>query len=551
MRSFLLVITIFFCVCSPVQSEGLTPTSPEVQASVNRAITYLNAHGKSETRVGGKALIGLALTKSGADNNHPLIIDAVDAIRKRLAEDTIKFSYPIYDIGISAMFLAELDPSEYSPELRKLADLIAFTQQRPAGTEGGGWGYLTSNRPNHYGGGDMSMTQYAIMGSWTIYRNGGQISEKMIQSSAKWLLYVQTEDGSYAYTSTITPEGRITRDSVRASTTAAGMATVYVMRDLLGLNPKTSSGQERVFTPPDAFRLVENEDNGLVGGKKTIKTTIPRSAFTLVQERGDNRVDQNLRPIAWNMNYLYYYLYALERYYSFKEIADNRFEASPEWYNLIADFLLEKQKADGSWRGLGCGDTVDTSYGVLVLLRSTKQSIGKGPPRLEGGNMQGGRGLPKTTDQLVVKDGQIISLTEMGSADSLMERLDKLGELDDQTLSRLSQASNYELGIALSRNSAQIRKLIGSGTPEMRRATVEMLGKNGDVRQTPALIYALTDPDPDVAAAAQTALLSLSRNPNGKKLPDSKAKDYEKVRGECVEFWKNWYKKIDSSAVFD
>ncbi len=548
MRSLIFCLFILLVSLHGAHGAGLTPDSPEVLASVARGVGYLNAQGASEIRAGGKALIGLALIKAGAEPDHPLIQAAVEEIRKKLTSEKISFGNPIYDIGISAMFLAELDPTLYAEELRYLSEALKFTQQRP-----GGWGYLSGGNPDHNRGGDMSMTQYAVMGAWSIHRNGGEISEPMMLAVGKWLLFVQGEDGGYAYTSHINANGQVRQEGVRPSTTAAGMASVYVLRDLYEMNDSKTSrpGSNDDFVPPKAFRKIRKERVTFGSNMREIRESLPRADFQRVQDRGNKWLAGKFQDsLDKKTQYFCYYLYAMERYCSFREMAENIRDPSPAWYNQIAEYLMKIQDANGGWSSCGIGTGVDTAYAILVLRRSTKQSLAKGPTTYDGGNMQGGRGLPRSTDQLEVRDGQVVSLTELKSVNKLLEGLDDLADWDEETARRLDEVSQTEVDELLTRNKSKAIQVLESGSPQTRLAAVDVLRKSGDVRFAPALIFALSDPDPTIAAAAQSALLTVSRNIHIEALPDSSDKDYEARRETLIEQWKKWYKGIDPDADF-
>ncbi|MCL2304531.1 MAG: HEAT repeat domain-containing protein [Planctomycetaceae bacterium] len=548
MRHWCLFAIIVFLVgeASPIYGAGLTPNSPEVLASVAKGVAYLNANGAQEHRTGGKALIGLALLKAGEDADHPLIQAAVAEIRKKMTPEKISFQYPIYEIGISAMFLSELDPVLYQNELRYLAEALRFTQQRF-----GGWGYLSSDGTlSPDGGGDMSMTQYAVMGAWSIHRSGGKISGPMMTAVGKWLFYVQADDGAYAYTSRIDANGQVSRDNtMRPSTTAAGMASVYVLRDLFGMNSYQEGSQPKEsgeFVPPKAFQKIYEEESTTSGVNiREARKSLPLTSFKRVQDRGNNWLREKFQiSLDKNTEYFCYYLYAMERYCSFREFAENVRDPSPVWYNQIAEYLMKLQDMNGSWANCGLDPQVDTAYAILVLRRSTKQTLDKGPATFDGGNMQGGRGLPRSTDFLEVRDGQVISLTEVKSIDSLLEGLDDLAEWDEEMEQRLANVTQTEVSEILSQNKEKIIQLLQTGSPEMRLTAVDVLRKSGDVRFAPALIYALSDPDPTVAAAAQTALGTISRNLKNEPLPPSQDKEYEAKRQKIIDQWKKWYSSL-------
>ncbi len=548
MRSLQVCLLVFLWSPCWIYGAGLTPDSPEVLASVAKGVAYLKNAGGQENRAGGKALIGLALIKAGVETDHPLILAAVEAIRKNMTSDKISFQYPIYDIGISSMFLSELDPTLYANELRYLSDALKYTQQQP-----GGWGYLSNGHPDNSRGGDMSMTQYAVMGAWSIHRNGGEISEPMMLAAGKWLLFAQAEDGGFAYTTRINANGQVTRDTTRPSTTAAGMASVYVLRDLYDMNDSKTSrpGSNDDFVPPKAFRKIRKEQTAFGTNMREFRESMPRSDFQRVQDRGNKWLAGKFQnSLDRKTQYFCYFLYAMERYCSFREMAENVRDPSPTWYNQIAEYLMKIQDSNGGWSSCGIGVPVDTAYAILVLRRSTKQSLAKGPTTYDGGNMQGGRGLPRSTDQLEVRDGQVVSLTELKSVSKLLEGLDDLADWDEETTQRLAEVSQTEVDELLTKNKTKAIQVLKTGSPQTRLAAVDVLRKSGDVRFVPALIFALSDPDPTVAAAAQSALLTVSRNIHIEALPDSSEKDYEIQRKARIEQWKKWYKEIDPEADF-
>ncbi|MGL6225579.1 MAG: HEAT repeat domain-containing protein [Thermoguttaceae bacterium] len=536
---FLLLLFVFGLISDVSAQERLTPESPQVKEAISRAIAYLDAKGLDERRTGGLALMGLALLKAGAPTNHPVIRRATEAILSRLVENPAqnpsvalnKFDYPIYSIGMSAMFLSELDAEKYSREIDQLAVCIQLSQQLS-----GGWGYLNGGTVAQGRGGDMSMTQYSILGAWMIAQSGGDVSSSMMINVGKWLLAVQDSNGGYAYTSQIGARGEVQRDAIRLSTTAAGMSSVYVLRDYYGLtNVKIPLGGEGFEIPP-VFRRVRPPDVEELQ-RATIKTDFTERAFKEVLERGNEYLEKGFVELDPKMNHFYYYLYAMERYFSFKEIADRKIARAPEWYDKMAKCLIENQSAQGSW-DRGCGSNVDTAYGILVLCRSTRQTLSRG---MDGGNMRGGQGLPDSTDELSIQDGQVVSVTDPAQVEELMDRLDLMNDLDQQSAEKLAHIPQAEIEKILRRNSQPVAKLVRSRYPELRQIAAQTLGASGSVDNVPTLLILLNDVVPDVAVAAQNALCLLTRHPRGKPLPEPGSIGFESARAAQHEFWRNWY----------
>ena len=87
----------------------------------------------------------------------------------------------------------------------------------------------------------------------------------------------------------------------------------------------------------------------------------------------------------------------------------------------------------------------------------------------------------------------------------------------------------------------ELRQVIRSGATKARLAAVKALGQSRDAQYVPLLIYALTDPDPQVAVAADGALRFMSRKLDGEtmKIPPDKS-----ARDRAVSRWKSWYAQV-------
>ncbi len=538
-----LVFLLLLASSAAYAAEGLTPKSPEIVRAVERASAYLKANGQSEQRLGGKALIALALYKAGADVNEPFIQGTISEIQKAITSDgTVNISDHIYTAGLIILFLSEIDQERYRRELTAVGKYLVKNQRAD-----GAWTYLTSGTADAYPSGDMSMTQYAVMALWTLYQLGYEIPGECIDRISYWLLSVQTPEGAYAYQTTVSDGFKhVSWNGPKLSMSAAGMASVYVCRDLVGFN----GSNRKVDEIHEAFKEKSDDfDSSPLG---SYRITVRKEQFNGVQMKGNAWMERNFTPVTLSTDYFFYYLYALERYAAFKELAENKFLESPPWYNKPAALLLEKQASDGSWAG-NIGRPIDTAYAVLFLCRSTRRSFEKWkqPNIFDGGNMLGGRGLPKSTDEIKVEDGKVISLSEMQSSERLMDRLGDLKDVDEDSLARLAELPAEDIEILLQKNKTKIKKMVGHEKAEQRLAAVQMLGKSGDLSMVPALIYALTDPDPAIAEAAQTSLLRLARNSKRIHLPKPNDPQFERQLSKIIDRWKEWYRTIDPDAVFE
>jgi len=540
----LAVVFIVLLGLPTLGAEGLTPKSPAVLQSVDRAVEFLKRNGAGERRLGGRALVAFALCKAGVgQDGEPIIQGVIADIQKTVAEDeSVTITEPIYTAGIVILFLAEIDPDRYRRELVAMGQFLQVNQRKD-----GSWTYLTSGTADAYPTGDMSMTQYGAMGFWTLNQIGIDVSGEAVDRLTHFLMAAQNPEGGYAYQTKISPDSKVNWSRVSLSMTGAGMAGVYVCRDLCGFN-----GQN--FKSGDIHEAFSERPDGS-SSLRDYRLTVRKEEFSAVQTKGNAWMERHFDPVDPSMDFFYYYLYALERYGAFKELAENKPLESPPWYNKTATVLLEKQAADGSWKSSRneTGACVDTAYAVLFLLRSTMRSFEKWkePNFFGGGNLRGGRGLPKSTDDVKVEDGSVVSLSEMGNAEQLLERLENIQNTDEEALRRLAELPVDDIESLLKRNRTKIRKMVGHEVSAQRFAAVTLLGKSGDVSNGPALIYALTDPDHDVAEAAQRALLRLTRQLRPEPLPRPNEPNFELQRDAILQRWKDWYRTIDPDAIFE
>jgi hypothetical protein len=241
----------------------------------------------------------------------------------------------------------------------------------------------------------------------------------------------------------------------------------------------------------------------------------------------------------------YYYLYAFERYQSFRELVTGDEDAEPKWYNDGVEFLKARQSAAGTW-DIDGGPVVDTCFAILFLTRGTKKSIQKA--EAYNGRLRGGRGLPtNTADVAIGADGQIVKTPFQGKAESLLAILEAGGndELD---------LTSQEIAIQLSRDPSErerqlirLRRLVAADDYAVRIAAVKALHSTRDLDNVPSLIFALGDPDPRVVRKARDSLRLLSRKITGFGLSDQPS---EGAKLDAISRWKDWYLTIRPDAQF-
>jgi hypothetical protein len=519
----------------------LTPDSPEVQKAVKRAIEFLASDEGKYERLGGKALIGIAFLKSGSPATHPRIDEAVRGIQERLSSGSTSSNYaadgdgegsskgslwPIYDLGLSIIFLVTLDSAKYAAEIESLLSILRNTQKPH-----GGWGYPDKET------GDTSMTQYAVLSSWEAAQAGFRVPREMIEGVADWLLRTQDPSGGFGYQG-IPSDGntRIKQGRMRHSLVAAGLGSVYVCANLLGFSEKIDQSSDL----PKSVREVKARSENVGPGSR-----IDAKRIRTAQMDGNAwmRTNFEIDPPQWT----YYYLYGLERYRSFRESAEG--EKDQGWYHEGVRFLIRNQRPDGSWSSnKEKMNPIDTAFGTLFLLRSTKKSI-EHAKYFRASVMVSGRGMPEDMTRVKLAGGRVIPHPTSEQAAAI---LDQAADRDHpehvRALEILGSLPAEEAKSLVDKHRDRVREMATGGvSPEVRRAAVRVLGNTNDLRHVPPLIAALNDPDFMVVREANQGLMTISRKLRGYELTERSS---PATRAQVIEKWKAWYWAVYPDAEF-
>ncbi len=545
---FALLIAAPALVANLAASSGAfayTPKDPNVLRMVARGTAYLEKN--SASKIGGRAITGLALVKAGKPWNHPTIVQVAESIQAKIQEaqgDPSKLvidkkDNDIYSIGTSAIFLISYDPSTYRQQIEFLLDVLAHRQK-----EHGGWGYESRKT------GDTSMTQYAVLTMWEAHQAGFMIPPRMLEDVATWLLRTQDPSGAFGYQGQVSPTFEpVAQSDKRHSMVAAGLGSVYICADLMGLG-------RRGRTKPDELSALQAVEPALQGdsagdgdkGPKKIASSLDPSLFRRVQERGNRWMAANFAIEQSNGPYIHYYLYALERYCSFRELHEGKGDRKdgPKWYNAGVEYLSRNQEEDGSWRS-ATTKPVDTGFAILFLLRSTQKSIqrdrGFGP-----GTLVGGRGFPKD-GEVVIRNGQVVAKPLAGPFEAMRTAMNNPAEAD---LAAAIDRMHHELGpkeslILVTEFAEKLRSLVSDPSPDNRAAAVKALGRSGNLDNAPILILALDDEDAGVVLESRDGLRRLARKIGGFGLSDeyTPAQHYQ-----AVKKWRAWYQELQPDAEF-
>lgn len=533
MRSTALLAATIVLSCA-FTARAYTPESPEIKAAIERGLTFLQVHGKEETRLGGKCLVGLCFWKCGRPIDHPLVQEGITTCEKSVKV----FQNETYSPALALIYLCELQ--DQKPELKPVAqeylDLLLKRQQ-----PGGAWGYLQVST------GDTSQTQYGALAMWMAANHGYQVPSDTVQRLCGWLVRTQTPTGTWSYQGN-DPGGytRVQQNAMeqRLSLHVGGVGSLYITADLLGMMQTKQVEEDRKLPP--ALRAVgkaaeEKRPASKLGPLKLFDPLLARTAIA----DADKWFTQNytIQP----REQLHYYLYGLERYQSFKELASGRWEREPKWYNEGCAHLLATQTAEGGWAASGENHVISTAFSVLFLARSSRKSIATIVPSLGDGVLLGGMGLPPNVADIVERDGKIVETPLAGSIDELLALIEKPNPELDQLIDPRQPLTLDSDITKRAGQVARLRALVSAGSFDARLVAVKTLARTRELDNVPVLIYALTDPDTRIVLEADRALRFYSRKFSGVGLPDRpQPADVQ----TAAKAWKDWYKSVRPEAEF-
>jgi hypothetical protein len=501
-------------------ATALGPDSPPVRRLVQRGLEWLAT--QTDDRLGGECLIGLAFLKAGQPASHPKVRQALQACQLARLQDADAVDN--YSVGLAAIFLLELDPRGQRPLIeRYLAEIVR--RQKPHGA----WGYPNSEQ------GDTSQTQYPLLALWLAGRHNVPVSPNVIERACLWLLRTQDPSGGWGYQGEMAPLGqRRPQSEVRESLVAAAMGSLYVCGDLLALRsmPDQPTGEEAL---PAALRPVGQREPA---PRPPPRAAIDRRLYQQAMDDGHRWLGRNY-TVTSQGGYTFYYLYAWERYHSFRELAEKRVDPDPRWYNDMVAYLQREEQSSGGWRGENEGASVATAFAILALVRNMQKTLQQTAARAAEGLLVGGIGLPPQTADLKEMDGRLFTPAGVATLDELLAELKKAeGPRLDVLLHAAGRAKLSEEVTRRSGQIAQLQALVQRGTPAERLAAVRVLGRQRDLEVVPLLILALDDPDGQVVQEADRALRYVSGKFEGVGLPEN-PQPAELQAAKTA--WKQWY----------
>lgn len=528
-----------------------TPDSPEVEQIVWKAVAFLRTTTAGE--VGPQALRALAIAEANLryheaiPTDDPLIQRGVDVAlayttnaRTRAEESISQNPRPyerLYEAGVCAILLS-LFGETHRDNLQAVVELIEARQQ-----VGGSWGYQSDGVGQDYG--DTSQMQYCCLALWVANRAGLQVNPQMAQRAIEWLFDTQTAGGGWRYRARRSGggAGRTLAEGggETLSLTAAGCGSVYMLADILGATNAMRTGRRpksQGFDLPSIVQEFVPERDGAQQAPASESQYVSSAAVRNTTNRANTWFKQNFRPDA--AEWQYYYLYGFERYAFFREMTDGEVTEIPNWYDQGVKYLMEAQQADGSFRGESGSETVSpgisTSFAILFLVRST-QILAKESAK---GTLRGGQGFG--AGSLSLRGGQVVNEQIAQNVEEFMQAIAAGKEVDlsqfTGSLSVLKVPTDPKERTAYMQ---QLRILVNDEDHAKRYVAVRYLGSVRELDNVPALIYALTDPVPEIIEAAHNGLRFISRKLDSVPFPTNPTpENTQAIRKQ----WEEWYLSV-------
>lgn len=524
---------------------GWAATPDDVDAAIRRGMDRILDDLARSSR-GERALAVYTLHKCGVDEGDPRFVKARDGLISSINLSRYTAG-SIYEAACEAMALESLDAAAHREKLERIGGFIIENQ-----LSHGGWYYLGSPTA----GGDLSITQYAVLGLWAVSRAGVEIPVEVWDKAANFHFTTQSGDGGWAYHPRESPETKPTMG-------AAGTGSLLIIRRVL-----FGTGDEPQIAAPEEGPGRKRKFGMLDAANPDFTPTKPlkvRGQTTVTPGRIDKAVGNGVKYLAGRFSqrmkmhkeWFYYFLYSTERIGALtgsERIGEHR------WYDEGVPLLLSLQRADGSWEDSEWTRPA-TCFGVLFLGRATQKVVGGPKPRaVVGGGVQiGGRGLPKNLFDVQMKEGEVQDRKATTPLDQLLDNLEKAANAaEPRRLEAAVEAFSADRAPELVGQTDRLLKMARSPEANVRRTAAWALGRSGSLSGAPVLVALLADPNEDVLREASFALCALSRQPRGLKgvmvdpfdaIPeeaDEAARQEAIARWseKAVSEWTKWHRRV-------
>ena len=482
----------------------------------DRAIDQLIRYKPNGERgIGESALIAYALMKAGVPASDAHVSRLMDQLTRQVSgtefRPGLQNGVDNYEAAFVCMAFAEADQRKYHEQIKSTAAYL-IRKQNPDGA----WDYSPPQQ------GDTSMTQVAVLGLYISAQAGVDVSPRVWDKAAYWIITRQIPSGGFAYHPK-PPEVDKSNETATHSMTAGALGALFLCRTQLSIkNDTRASGDRGLLRRLDRDLQSEGRDSLLVNAVQIDR------AVTLGKRWLDTHFTV-LNPLG----HKHYYYYSLERYAAFYQIQKI---GGYDWYREgVQQLRAEELKAGGWFRRVDPGgQAVHTAFALLFLVRATHQGqFASGGDRLKSGTLVAGRGLPEDLRALGVRRGKLIRPELVIQMDQLLDLIMNGKGLDAVEVD-MEAESDKDSMVALIR-------LVDSGDPLQRQQALWSLGQLGNIEAAPIMIKALADRNLSIVRQARGSLRLVSRKPYGFGL---KELDQVTEIQQAVVKWKAWYRMV-------
>ena len=569
------LVTLFVWLPTPVAAQKLyDPNHPDVEAMVNRAISYVEANAPRGIDEGLLAALAIIETKKRYENevprDHPIVRNAVEQVLQAVADDQAGGVAPFlrstgaYVPCLGVIVLCEVNDQLYASQITYLLGLVLRRQNAD-----GGFGY-----PHEKEVTDTSQGQYIGLALTVAKNHGFQWDVEAAKRLLETFCNTQVNDTwVYHYTGR-QPRGGNAPEfdrTPRLSIHVAGLSSTYLLADLLNLRIRgkrgsgPASGVENAASVaavansdadplPPAVRIYVKPKEGESKADDPV-VSFDTSKLNGVLTSGTRWLVSQYQvfPKVWP----YYYMYGFERYAFFREKSEGAVSELPNWYDDGVVELMNRQLGNGSWEfpkadinsgQVSIGESNPnqaTCLAVLFLVRSSQILFVEGREGVTIGNDS-----LKPNTRIEMANGTVTS-SELGKGiDDVMNLIKKSGgeEELEQLLPILSAAIRQlseDPGKSRGEKMAALRALVLHEDNLRRLVAVKVLAGLQDLDSVPALLFALTDPDLDVCREAHNGLRLISRKIDSFPLSsDPTPKEFLDLKKK----WTDWYLKLRPNA---
>ena len=325
------------------EKEGIT--SEQVAKAIERGVKFLKDRQSKSGRDSGSwadnpalyhggltPLCTLALLNSGCSAEDETVRRALNYLRNLRPTTT-------YSLSLQTMVFCAADPKGNIAHIRRNAKWLENNQVRDKDNDRGGcWSYPNpgTNR------GDNSNTQFAMLALYEAERVGVPVNDAVWSRALEHWKKQQNPDGSWGYEAGWQGTGSMTN---------AGIASLIITQGEVNTGDARAQGDEPLCCGTQQSNdAVENGLNWL------------ERNFSVYRNPGPSN------------NWLYYYLYGLERT---GRMTARRLIGQHDWYREGAKMLVKEQNLTGAWPDSKNESDLllTTSFALLFLAKGQRPVV--------------------------------------------------------------------------------------------------------------------------------------------------------------------------------